>query len=38
VLGAYEIDPNGTKDLNLLLEDMELHLLISNNKLKATRA
>ena len=38
VLAAYEIDPNGTKDMNLLLEDMELHLLISNKKMKATRA
>lgn len=38
VVAAYEIDPMGTKDMNLLLEEMELHLLISDKKKKATRA
>jgi hypothetical protein len=38
VLAAYEIDPMGTKDLNLLLEEMELHLLIFDKKRPSTRA
>ena len=38
VLAAYEIDPVGTKDMSLLLEEMELHLLISEKKKKAIRA
>jgi len=29
VLAAYEIDPSKTKDVNLLLEEMELHLLVA---------
>ena len=27
VLAAYEIDPSGTKDIDLLLGEMELHLM-----------
>ena len=38
VLGAYEIDPVGTKDMYLLMEEMELHLLISDKKKQVTRA
>lgn len=38
VVAAYEIDANGTKDLDVLLEEMELHLLISQKNLKDARA
>jgi len=38
VLAAYEINPNGTKDMGHLLEEMELHLLVSQKNLKAARA
>ena len=38
VLAAYEINPNGTKDLGELLEEMELHLMISQRESKASRA
>ena len=38
VVAAYEINPNGTKDLDQLLEEMELHLLISQKNMKAARA
>ena len=30
VLAAYQIDPAGTRDIDLLLEEMELHLLMAN--------
>ncbi len=38
VVAAYEINPNGTKDLGMVLEEMELHLLISQKNGKAFRA
>ncbi|MEN8226013.1 MAG: IPExxxVDY family protein [Bacteroidota bacterium] len=38
VLAAYEIDLNGNNGLDHLLEEMELHLLISTKKTKVLRA
>lgn len=38
VIAAYEIDANGTKDLDILIEEMELHLLMSQRKRPATQA
>lgn len=38
VLAAYEIDPNGTRDIDTLMEEMELHLMISERKKVITRA
>ena len=38
VLAAYEIDPIGTKGMYLLMEEMELHLIISNKKKQSTQA
>jgi hypothetical protein len=33
VLAAYEIDPYGTKDIDLLLGEMELHLMTAGKNL-----
>ncbi|MDT8393109.1 MAG: IPExxxVDY family protein [Bacteroidales bacterium] len=38
VVAAYEIDANGTKDLDVLLEEMELHLLMSQRKRTSAQA
>lgn len=38
VLAAYEIDMSRTKDLDLLLEEMELHLLTSGKNREASQA
>ena len=32
VIGAYEIDPSRTKDMDLLIEEMEMHLLEAGRK------
>lgn len=38
VLAAYEIDTSGKKDLDLLLEEMELHLLTSGKNREVSQA
>jgi len=38
VVAAYEIDPLRIKDMDELLEEMELHLLTSARKKNAARA
>lgn len=38
VVAAYEINPNGSKDLDLLIEEMELHLLMSQKKKPSSQA
>lgn len=38
VLAAYEINPNGNKDLPALLDDLELHLMMANKKKPPARA
>ncbi len=32
VIGAYEVDPSRTKDMGLLMEEMEMHLLEAGRK------
>ncbi|HSG68483.1 MAG TPA: IPExxxVDY family protein [Bacteroidales bacterium] len=38
VVAAYEIDPARTRDLDTLMEELELHLLVSGRKRNAARA
>lgn len=38
VLAAYEIDPQSHRDIAMLLEDMEIHLMVSERNRHATRA
>jgi hypothetical protein len=38
VLAAYEINPNGSRDLDQLIEEMELHLLMSKKKKPSSQA
>jgi hypothetical protein len=38
VVAAYEINPNKSKDLDQLIEEMELHLMISQKKKPSSQA
>ena len=38
VVAVYEINPNSNKDMDQLLEDLELHILLSSKKKNAIRA
>jgi hypothetical protein len=38
VVAAYEINPNGSKDLDTLIEEMELHLLMSQRRRPSSMA
>lgn len=38
VVAVYEINPDSNKDMDQLLEDLELHILVSNKKRNAARA
>ena len=38
VVAAYEINPNGSRDLDQLIEEMELHLLMSQKKKPSSQA